>query len=37
MRRPPVILLVEDNPANQMLAVALLEREGYQVDLASTS
>jgi CheY-like chemotaxis protein len=32
-----VILLVEDNPANQMLAVALLKREGYQVDLASTS
>jgi CheY-like chemotaxis protein len=37
LSRPPVILLVEDNPANQMLAVALLEREGYQVDLASTS
>ena len=37
MSRPPVILLVEDNIANQMLTVALLEREGYEVDLASTS
>jgi CheY-like chemotaxis protein len=32
-----VILLVEDNAANQLLAVALLEREGYEVDLADTS
>jgi CheY-like chemotaxis protein len=31
------ILVVEDNPANQLLTTALLEREGYEVDLASTS
>jgi CheY-like chemotaxis protein len=31
-----VVLLVEDNFANQMLTVALLEREGYEVDLADT-
>jgi CheY-like chemotaxis protein len=31
------ILVVEDNPANQLLTAALLEREGYEVDLASTS
>jgi two-component system, cell cycle response regulator DivK len=32
-----VVLVVEDNPANQLLTVALLEREGYEVDLAGTS
>jgi CheY-like chemotaxis protein len=37
MSRSRVILLVEDNPANQLLATALIEREGYEVDLASTS
>jgi CheY-like chemotaxis protein len=37
MSRKPVILLVEDNAANQLLAVALLEREGYEIDLAGTS
>ena len=37
MSRSPVVLVVEDNVANQMLTVALLEREGYEVDLAGTS
>jgi CheY-like chemotaxis protein len=37
MSRKLVILLVEDNAANQLLAVALLEREGYEVDVADTS
>lgn len=31
------VLVVEDNPANQMLAAAVLEREGIEVDLAGTS
>jgi CheY-like chemotaxis protein len=35
--KPALILLVEDNFANQLLTVALLEREGYEVDLADTS
>jgi CheY-like chemotaxis protein len=37
MSRTPLILLVEDNPANRLLATTLLEREGYEVDLAGTS
>jgi CheY-like chemotaxis protein len=32
-----VILIVEDNEANQLLASAVLEREGYRVEVASTS
>ena len=31
------ILIVEDNEANQLLASAVLEREGYSVDLAASS
>lgn len=31
------ILVVEDNEDNQQLALVLLEREGYRVDLAATS
>ncbi|HKV87774.1 MAG TPA: response regulator [Candidatus Dormibacteraeota bacterium] len=31
------VLVVEDNEANQLLAASLLEREGYDVDIASTS
>jgi CheY-like chemotaxis protein len=31
------ILVVEDNEANQLLASSILEREGYQVDLAASS
>jgi CheY-like chemotaxis protein len=37
MSKPPLILVVEDNFANQLLTVSLLEREGYQVDVANTS
>jgi CheY-like chemotaxis protein len=37
MNQPALVLLVEDNPANQMLTVALLEREGYEVVLANDS
>ncbi|HEX3507325.1 MAG TPA: response regulator [Candidatus Dormibacteraeota bacterium] len=37
MNEPALVLLVEDNLANQMLAVALLEREGYEVLLANNS
>jgi CheY-like chemotaxis protein len=32
----PLILVVEDNEANQLLARAVLEREGYAVDVAGT-
>jgi CheY-like chemotaxis protein len=31
------ILVVEDNEDNQQLALIILEREGYRVDLAATS
>jgi CheY-like chemotaxis protein len=31
-----LILVVEDNEANQMLASSVLEREGYEVQLAGT-
>jgi CheY-like chemotaxis protein len=34
---PPLILLVEDNETNQMLAFAVLQRDGYQVELAGSS
>lgn len=32
-----LILLVEDNPTNQLLASAVLEREGYEVDVADSA
>ena len=32
-----LILIVEDNEANQLLASAVLEREGYRVELAANS
>jgi CheY-like chemotaxis protein len=32
-----MILVVEDNDANQLLASAVLEREGYTVELAGSS
>ena len=31
---PPLILVVEDNETNQMLTVAVLERDGYRVVVA---
>jgi CheY-like chemotaxis protein len=30
------VLVVEDNPANQLLAASVLEREGFVVDLADS-
>jgi CheY-like chemotaxis protein len=33
----PLILVVEDNAANQMLAREVLEQAGYQVEVASTA
>jgi CheY-like chemotaxis protein len=35
--RPAVILVVEDNPANQMLAEAVLQGRGYVVLLAASA
>jgi CheY-like chemotaxis protein len=32
-----LILVVEDNFANQLLTLSVLEREGYEVDLANSS
>lgn len=32
-----MILLVEDNPANQLLTSAVIEREGYQCELAASA
>lgn len=37
MTSDAVILIVEDNEANQLLASAVLEREGYRVEVASSS
>ncbi|HYM96351.1 MAG TPA: response regulator [Candidatus Sulfotelmatobacter sp.] len=37
MSEPNLILVVEDNEANQLLTAALLEREGYRVELAASS
>ena len=37
MSEPNLILVVEDNEANQLLTAALLEREGYRVELATSS
>jgi CheY-like chemotaxis protein len=37
MTNDAVILIVEDNEANQLLASAVLEREGYRVEVASSS
>ena len=33
----PLVLLVEDNETNQMLTTAVLERDGYRVDVAGTA
>lgn len=37
MRERALILLVEDNPANQLLTSAVIEREGYQLQLAASA
>ena len=37
MTSDAMILIVEDNEANQLLASAVLEREGYRVEVASSS
>lgn len=37
MTSPARILVVEDNEANQLLARAVLEMEGFEVDVASTA
>lgn len=36
MSQQALILVVEDNEANQLLVRAVLEREGYKVDVAGT-
>ncbi|HEV2218256.1 MAG TPA: response regulator [Candidatus Dormibacteraeota bacterium] len=33
----PLILIVEDNETNQMLTVAVLERDGYRVEVAGNT
>jgi two-component system cell cycle response regulator len=33
----PIVLIVEDNPANQLLVSAVLEREGYRIELAASA
>lgn len=37
MTRARQILIVEDNPANQLLATAVLERGGFAVDIAESA
>jgi len=37
MTSPPLILVVEDNEVNQLLTASVLEREGFDVDLAGSS
>ena len=37
MTAPLMILIVEDNPANQLLVSAVLEREGYRIELAGSA
>lgn len=37
MRERALILLVEDNPANQLLTSAVIEREGYRFELAASA
>lgn len=34
MTAPALVLIVEDNEANRLLASSILEREGYRVELA---
>ena len=37
MTKPTLILVVEDNEANQLLASSVLEREGYRVQVAASA
>jgi CheY-like chemotaxis protein len=37
LKEEPLILVVEDNEANQLLASSVLQREGYRVILAGTA
>ena len=37
MKGPFLVLVVEDNEANQLLARAVLEREGYRVEVANAA
>ena len=37
MKNDTLILVVEDNEANQLLATSVLEREGYRIAVASDS
>jgi two-component system, cell cycle response regulator DivK len=37
MTEPNLVLVVEDNEANQLLARAVLEREGFEVRIASSA
>ncbi|HLQ14234.1 MAG TPA: response regulator [Candidatus Eisenbacteria bacterium] len=37
MSYQPLVLLVEDNEANQLLARSVLEREGYRVEVAGAA
>lgn len=37
VQQPPLILVVEDNLANQMLAEAVLQGHGYRVNLAGSA
>jgi CheY-like chemotaxis protein len=35
--RTPLVLLVEDNETNQLLASAVLQRDGYRVNIAASA
>jgi two-component system, cell cycle response regulator DivK len=37
VKKQTLILIVEDNEANQLLASSVLEREGYRVELAANA
>jgi CheY-like chemotaxis protein len=37
LKKQTLILIVEDNEANQLLASSVLEREGYRVELAANA
>jgi CheY-like chemotaxis protein len=37
MTSSPLILVVEDNEVNQLLTASVLEREGFEVDVAGSS